>query len=550
MTRTHKGSPITSQDNHTSQTKLRDTSVEQGLVPTTTESREHERPQATISTAQLNGASLDVSTLETWLWDAACSIRGATDAPKFKDFILPLIFYKRLSDVFDDEFAQYSVKFGSEEAAQEIIEADHRDALKTGHTPIVRFYLPLDYRWNAIRNHPADGSLGEFVTDCMRQVAQLNPELQGVLDVRDFNERQSGQRTLGDGRLAELIQVVNRHRLGLKDTEPDVLGRAYEYLLRKFAEGQGQSAGEFYTPKEVGWLVAHLINPEPHTTIYDPACGSAGLLIKARLLYKAEHPDEKSAAPKLFGQELNPTTFAMAKMNMFLHDFSDSSFSIGDTFRNPGFTDGNELKRFDYVIANPMWNQDGYDYSFYDNDSWNRFHGSAAVVLDTGAVSRGSGSKAFSKEREIRKALVESDFIEGVILLPGNLFYNTTAPGIIILLKRAKPAEHTEQILLVNASSHFIKQTPKNALTDEGIAAIAEAYRNWKTQENLSKVVTIEEIRAADYNLSPSQFVDTNDETDYRPLDEILTDLAAARTEREKADTRLLQLLSKLGLGR
>jgi type I restriction enzyme M protein len=550
---------------------LRDTSVEQGLNPTTTESREHERPQATISTAQLNGESLDVSALETWLWDAACSIRGATDAPKFKDFILPLIFFKRLSDVFDDEFAQYSVKFGSEEAAREIIEADHLDALKTGHTAIVRFYIPVDYQWNAIRNHPADGSLGEFVTGCMRHVAHLNPDLRGVLDVRDYNERQGGQRTLDDDRLAELIQVVNRHRLGLKDTEPDMLGRAYEYLLRKFAEGQGQSAGEFYTPKEVGWLIAHLINPEPHTTIYDPACGSAGLLIKARLVYKAEHPDEKSAAPKLFGQELNPTTFAMAKMNMFLHDFRDSSFSIGDTFRNPGFvTRGSELRRFDYVVANPMWNQDGYDDSFYDTDSWNRFtygtppkssadwgwiqhmlaslndHGTAAIVLDTGAVSRGSDSKSSNKEREVRKALVESDFIEAVLLLPENLFYNTTAASIIILLNRTKPAEHREQILLVNASAFFVKEKPKNVLTDGGIGAISDVYRRWKTQEKLSQVVSLQEVRAADYNLSPSRFVDINDEVEHRPLSEITADLAAARLAREHADAELSHILSEL----
>lgn len=169
-------------------------------------------------------------------------------------------------------------------------------------------------------------------------------------------------------------------------------------------------------------------------------------------------------------------------------------------------------------------------------------------MLDTGAVSRGSGSESLSREREIRKALVEGDFIEAVILLPGNLFYNTSAPGIIILLKRAKPAERTKQILLVNASSHFVKKTPKNVLTDEGIAAIAQVYRNWKTQEKLSKLVTIEDIRASDYNLGPSLFVDANDKTEYRPLDEILVDLAAARTEREKVDTRLLQLFSKLGL--
>jgi type I restriction enzyme M protein len=188
-----------------------------------------------------------------------------------------------------------------------------------------------------LRNHPANGKLGEFVTEALRATARLNPDLQGVLDVKDYNERQSGQRTLDDDRLGRLIEIISRHRLGLKNAEPDILGRAYEYLLRKFAEGQGQSAGEFYTPKEVGWLMAELIDPAPRTTIDDPACGSAGLLIKARLLFEQRHPKERGKAPRLYGQELNPTTFAMAKMNMFLHDYTDAFFAIGDTFRNPGF---------------------------------------------------------------------------------------------------------------------------------------------------------------------------------------------------------------------
>ena len=271
---------------------------------------------------------LDVSTLETWLWDAACAIRGAADAPKFKDFILPLIFYKRLSDVFDDEFAEYVEEYGDEEVAHEIINADHEDALKSGRKPIVRFYVPNEYEWKAIRNHPTDGKLGEFVTEAMRKIADLNPDLQGVLDVKDYNERQSGERTLDDDRLATLIEVISRHRLGLRNTEPDIIGRAYEYLLRKFAEGQGQSAGEFYTPKEVGWLIAELINPDPYATIYDPACGSGGLLIKARLLFENRHPDERSKAPKLYGQELNPVTYAMAKMNLFLHDYTNASIAV------------------------------------------------------------------------------------------------------------------------------------------------------------------------------------------------------------------------------
>ena len=516
---------------------------------------------------------LDISTLETWLLDAANTIRGASDAPKFKDFILPLIFYKRLSDVFDDEFAKQIEEFGSEELAREIVEADHKDALQSGRNPIVRFYIPPEYHWNALRNHPADGHLGEFVTDAMRNVAQLNPLLQGVLDVKDFSESQSGQRTLDEERLEALIEVLSRHRLGLQDTEPDILGRAYEYLLRKFAEGQGQSAGEFYTPKEVGELMARLLNPEPYTTIYDPACGSGGLLIKGRLQFEEMHPDEKSQAPQIYGQELTPTTYAMAKMNAFLHDFIGADIQIGDTFRNPRFAENNSaLKRFDYVVANPMWNQKEYDDTFYENDNWNRFSygiapsssadwgwvqhilaslketGRAAIVLDTGAVSRGSGSQNTDRERDIRKKFVAEDLIEGVILLPENLFYNTSAPGIILLLNRSKPKERKEQMLLINLSQYFEKGKPKNILTDEAIAAATEVYQAWESREKLSNVITLEDAQKTDYNLSPSQFVDVGDKVEHRPVNEILADLTEARIAREKADKALEDVLAQLGL--
>ena len=529
--------------------------------------------QTTLSFPSANEEHLDISTLETWLWDAACVIRGATDAPKFKDFILPLIFYKRLSDVFDDEFAKQVEEFGDEEFAREIVKADHEDALKDERPAIVRFYIPHEYCWETLRNHPADGHLGEFVTEAMREVARLNPQLQGVLDVEDFNERQSGQRTLDDERLERLIEVISEHRLGLQDTEPDILGRAYEYLLRKFAEGQGQSAGEFYTPKEVGWLMAKLINPEPYTTIYDPACGSGGLLIKPRLLFEQTHPDQKSQAPQIYGQELTATTFAMAKMNAFLHDFIGAELRIGDTFRNPRFVGNNSaLQRFDYVVANPMWNQKEYDDAFYANDNWKRFtygiapsssadwawvqhmhaslkeNGRAAIVLDTGAVSRGSGSNQSNRERDIRKEFIEEDLIEGVILLPENLFYNTSAPGIILLLNCSKPEERKAQFLLINLSKHFERGTPKNVLTDEGVDAATEIYQAWESQEKLSAVITLEDARKTDYNLSPSQFVDVGDKVEHRPVHEILADLTAARIAREKADKTLEEVMMQLGL--
>ena len=518
---------------------------------------------------------LDTQAMEQWLWDAACAIRGATDAPKFKDFILPLIFYKRLSDVFDDELAEKAAFMGDRVLARVIVDEDHEAALKEGRKPVVRCYIPSRYEWDAIRLHPANGKLGEFVTDAMRDVALLNPSFQGVLDVIDFAARQAGQRLLDDDRLYELVKVINRHRLGLRDTSPDILGHAYEYLLRKFAEGQGQSAGEFYTPMEVGHLMARLLDPIPKATVYDPTCGSGGLLIKMREVYGAHHADNAALehrVPQLYGQELNPATFALAKMNMFLHDFAETFILAGDTFKNPQFRHAGVPQRFDYVVANPMWNQNNYAEKFYEDDPLKRFTfgyppngsadwgwvqhiyasltdtGRAAVVLDTGAVSRGSGSRGGNKEKEIRKAFVEADLIEGVVLLPENLFYNTTAPGIVLLLNRRKADRQRGTILLVNASLRFQKRKPKNVLTADGLDTVAAAYAAWQDVPKLCKVVTNELAAAADYNLSPSQFVEVNDRATHRPLATILNDLEHAKRAREAADEDFREVISSLSL--
>ncbi len=206
---------------------------------------------------------LDLTTLENWLWDAACVIRGAIDAPKFKDYILPLIFLKRLSDVFEDEVKYLGLEYGLQLSD---IDKDHN---------LVRFYIPVEARWENIAKRTT--GLGEYLFDAVKAVSRHNQQLIGVIDVRDFNATAAGQRILSDEQLRALIQVLSRYRLGTDDVEPDILGRAYEYLLRKFAEGQGQSAGEFYTPREVSVLMSHILDPKPGDEIYDPACGSGGL---------------------------------------------------------------------------------------------------------------------------------------------------------------------------------------------------------------------------------------------------------------------------------
>ncbi len=309
---------------------------------------------------QKNG--FDVRTLENWLWDAACKIRGPVDAPKYKDYILPLIFLKRLSNVFEDELDRLAADYGSRNIAENLLAEDHG---------LVRFYLPEDSRWAGIAAQTT--GIGEYLTDAVRAIARENPRLQGVVDIADFNATTAGQRIISDEKLKALVDTLGRHRLGLNDVEPDILGRAYEYLLRKFAEGSGQSAGEFYTPREVAVLISRLLEPEPGAEVYDPCCGSGGLLIKCYLRLRECCGDDPSVAPlRFYGQEILHSTFAMAKMNAFIHDM-EAQIALGDTMNRPAFlNDDGSLRRFDLVAANPMWNQD-FAQDTYENDPYDRF---------------------------------------------------------------------------------------------------------------------------------------------------------------------------------
>ena len=360
--------------------------------------------------------------------------------------------------------------------------------------------------------------------------------------------------------------------MGLNDVEPDILGRAYEYLLRKFAEGSGQSAGEFYTPREVAITISYLLNPEPGDEIYDPCCGSGGLLIKCHLRFKEKYDMDSSIAPlRFYGQEILPSTFAMAKMNAFIHDM-EADIAIGDSMNSPRFlTPRGSIKKYDIVTANPMWNQD-FPQKTYENDSYNRFSfgyspsnsadwgwiqhmfsslnekGKMAVVLDTGAVSRGSGNVGRNRERDIRKGFVEKDLVEAVILLPENLFYNATAPGIILVINRSKLIERRGQILLINAFKMFEKGRPKNYLPDESIRQISDIYLNWKEEEGISRIITKEEAAKNDYNLSPSRYVAQDGEDETLPLENAVVQLLEAEEERREADERLKEMLSSLDL--
>ena len=513
--------------------------------------------------------------MEQMLWDAACSIRGARDAAKFKDYLLPLLFLKRLSDVFDDEIDRLAEEFGDREVAREIAESDHN---------LLRFYLPPEARWAVVSGRetydwpvapqgrsirPKD--IGEHLTLAMRAVVRFNPTLAGVIDLVDFAGERNGERDINPARLTAVVETFSdpRYRLGLADVQPDFLGRAYEYLLRKFAEGSGQSAGEFFTPTEVGFLMAHIMRPRPGETCHDYACGSAGLLVKLQLV--ARELDPTSRVPlKLRGQELQAEGYAVAHMNAIIHDM-DVEIARGDTMLNPRFRNAaGRIDACDVVVANPMWNQP-FDQQLFANDPFDRFrsrggvtagrgdwawlqhtmaclneHGRAAVVLDTGAVTRGSGSRNEDRERNIRQWFVDHDLVDGVILLPDNLFYNTAAAGIILVLSKRKAASRKGKITLLNASRRVGKGQPKNYIPEQDIRPLAAMFLKGEPVAGEVAVITQEQAAEADYNLSPSRWVGQDDAVDQRSIAEILDDMRNLDAEAREIDQSLAKILVSL----
>ena len=525
--------------------------------------------------ATRRAASPSTKPMEQMLWNAACSIRGEKDAAKFKDYLLPLLFLKRLSDVFDDEIGRLAEEYGDRPTALEIAESDHK---------LLRFYLSPEARWGVINGResyewPLDDrkrstrpkDVGEHLTRAVRAVVRQNPSLSGVIDLVDFASERNGERDINPAKLVAVVETFSdpRYRLGLADVQPDFLGRAYEYLLRKFAEGSGQSAGEFFTPTEVGFLMAHIMRPRPGEGCHDYACGSAGLLVKLQLV--ARELDPTSRVPlKLCGQELQSESYAVAHMNAIIHDM-EVEIARGDTMINPKFkTAAGQISTHDVVVANPMWNQP-FDPDLFANDPFDRFRtrggittgkgdwawlqhtlaclnerGRAAVVLDTGAVTRGSGSKNEDKERNIRKWFVDRDLIDGVILLPDNLFYNTTAAGIIMVLSKRKPPARKNKIVLLNASKHVQKGRPKNFIPKEDIRPLAAAFLKGESVEGEVAVITREQVAEADYNLSPSRWVGQVSSAEIGSISALLKELVSLDDEAHQLSLSLSKLLAEV----
>lgn len=492
---------------------------------------------------------VSLSELESHLWEAANILRGPVDAADFKTYIFPLLFFKRISDVYDEEFVQALEESGGD--------ADYA-AFAENH----RFQIPEGCHWTEIRERSTN--LGSAIQLATREIEKANPQtLYGI-----FGDAQwSNKDRLSDALLRDLIEHFSKLPLSNRDCPPDVLGQAYEYLIKKFADLTNRKAGEFYTPRSVVRLMVNMLDPKAGETVYDPACGTGGMLLESLIHVSHEGGDPKLLWGKLYGQERNLTTSGIARINLYLHGIEDFHIVRGDTLREPKLFEGDRLSRFDCVIANPpfslkhwgedLWATDPFgrnfaglppgssgDYAWVQHMicSMAEVTGRMAVVLPHGALFR-TGA-----EGKIRRRILESDYVEAVIGLGPNLFYGTGLAACILVLRKQKNPMQEKRVLMIDASSQFSKGRNQNTLEPAHVERITSWYKNFAEVNGIARIVELGEIAANDFNLNIPRYVERLPDVDVLSVQDAAFNLRTALEEAYAAEARLEALLHETGL--
>lgn len=448
---------------------------------------------------------LSQTQLESYLWGAATLLRGTIDAGEYKSFIFPLLFLKRLSDVFDEEYqAALEESHGDEDYA--VLPEQHR------------FQIPTGAHWSDLRESTND--VGRTISDAMREVERANPRLDGVFGDAPWTNRER----LPDATLKELIEHYSQVTLSLSNVPEDELGVAYEFLIKKFADDSGHTAAEFYTNRTLVHLMAQLLEIEPGESVYDPTCGSGGMLLSAAEELRRQGKEHRTL--RLFGQERNLTTSAIARMNLFLHGIEDFNVVRGDTLANPVFVEGDQLRRFDVVLANPPYSIKAWDRNTWSFDPWGRNlygtppqgradyafwqHILASMDSATGrcAILFPHGVLFRDDELEMRRRIVSADLIEAVIGLGPNLFYNSPMESCIVICRSKKSSEREGKVLFVDAVDEVTRERAQSFLTDYHIERIVGTFRAFRAEDGFAAVTPVDVIAELDSNLSIPLHVD------------------------------------------
>jgi len=491
----------------------------------------------------LNNDILTLSKLEQYLSKAAWILKGPVDASDFKAYIFPLLFFKRISDVYDEEY-------------QTALDESDGDTEYAALPEMHRFEIPKKCHWNDVRETTTN--VGLAIEQGLRGIEQANQDyLYGI-----FGDAQwSNKNKLSDALLLNLIEHFSQYTLANKNVEPDMLGQAYEYLIKHFADLTNKKAGEFYTPRSVVHLLGLILDPHEGETIYDPACGTGGMLLECVDHLKQNNEDYRTL--KLFGQEKNLTSSAIARMNMFLHGIEDFEILRGDTLRNPAFFEADGLKTFDCVIANPPFSLKNWGAENWANDPFGRniagvppkgngdmawvqhmvksmnSTGRMTVVLPHGALFRKGA------EGKIRKVLLEQDMLEAVIGLGPNIFYGTPLAACVMVFKQNKEVEKKEKVLIIDASDQIRVGRAQNFLEPEHIKQIHEWFKDFNDVENYVKVASFDDLKENDFNLNIPLYVEKIIEDNLPSVEEAMADLKQAWQTSIEAEDKFKQVLKR-----
>ena len=488
------------------------------------------------------------------LWSACDTFRGAFDSSEYKNYILVFMFLKYLSDVWKERKEELEKQYGDNQAL--IDRKMQRE----------RFFLPPECTFDDLYENRNAPDIGERIDKALAQIESRNQEkLEGVFRNISFNSEKLGQTKDRNRRLKNLLDDFGKETLDFRPSRfesiTDVLGEAYMYLLEKFASGAGKKGGEFFTPKEVSHLVAPLVNAQPGHRIYDPTCGSASLLIKTAEIITDDKGDASSDFA-VYGQESNGDTWALSKMNCFIHEMDYAQIEWGDTIGSPKLLEGQGLMNFDIVVANPPFSLDKWGHENAEADAYRRFwrgvppkskgdyafithmieslgpKGRMGVIVPHGVLFRGSS------EGKIREQLVRENLLDTVIGLPSSLFYGTGIPAAILIFNKAK--EHSE-VLFIDASREYGEGKRQNSLRPEDIAKINDTYFNWKTIDKYSYSATLEEMEENDFNLNIPRYVDTFEEEEEVNLRGVQKEIVEIEERLALFQNKMAAILKELG---